>query len=75
MSVSYLPQPVITHKPTFVHMAIDTVDSSFGRVLPKGDIATINQNGLTLGILGNHYLVFVEFTRKIMIIEVGTGID
>lgn len=75
VSVSYLSQSVITHKSTFVHMAIDTSYSSFGRVLPKGDVATIGQNGLTLSILGNHNLIIIEFAGEMMVIEVGSGLD
>ena len=75
VSVSYLSQAVITHKSTFVHMAIDTAYSSFGRVLPKGDVSAIGQNGFTLSILGNHNLIIIELACEMMVIEVGSGID
>ena len=56
-------------------MAIDTSYSSFGRILPKGDVAAISQNGLTLSILGNHNLIIIEFAGEMMVIEIGSGID
>ena len=63
------------HESALIHVAIDTVQLSLTGILPHFKVSSILEHRLTLGILGYHQFVTVEFSQEIMVIEVGTRID
>ena len=75
VSESNLSQSMPAHESALIHVAIDTVQLSLTGILPHFKVSSILEHRLTLGILGYHQFVTVEFSQEIMVIEVGTRID
>lgn len=72
MSESDFSQSVSTHESALVHVSVHAVESSLTRVLPHLEIPAVSEHRLSLGVLGNHQLVAVQFAQQVIIVEIGS---
>lgn len=72
---SDFPEPVVAHESALVHISVDSIESAFTRVLPHLEVASVLKNRCALGVLRNHEFIAVELAQKVMIVEVGSGIN
>ena len=56
MSILYLSHRVFAHEAALVDIPLYTIDASLACILPHGYVTVVLQAGLTLCILGYHYL-------------------
>ena len=54
MLKSYFPHTVTPHKPAFVNIRVDAVDTSFCSILPHSVIAVVSKFWFFFRVLGYH---------------------
>ena len=74
MSILYLSHRVSAHEAALVDISLYTIYASLACILPHGYVTVVLQAGLTLCILGYHYLIVVEHPEEVFVIEVCTGV-
>ena len=75
MSESYFPEAVTPHETALVHIAADTHDTPFARVLPHSDIPAVGQYRFFLRVHRNHQLIVVDLTQQMLVVEIAEGIE
>ena len=75
MSEPDFPEAVAPHETALVHIAADTHDTPFTRVLPHGDIPAVGQHGFFLRIHRNHQLIVIDLTQQMLVVEIAEGIE
>ena len=75
VSESDFSQSVSTHESALIHVSVHAVELSLTRVLPHFEIPAVSEHRLSLGVLGNHQLVTVQFAQQVIIVEIGSGVD
>ena len=65
---------MVTHKAAFVYITAYTHYASMTRILPHGNIASIGQFRLLVGIHGYHEFIIVYLAHQMAVIEITEGI-
>ena len=65
---------MITHETALIHIAVDTLNTSFTGILPHGNIAIISNHGFLVGIHGNHDFIVVHLAQQVLVVEVAPRI-
>ena len=63
VSESDFSQSVSTHESALINVSVHAVELSLTRVLPHLEIPAVSEHRLSLGVLGNHQLVAVQFAQ------------
>ncbi len=66
---------VVAHETTLVNIAVDTDYATFRSILPHGIVAIVSQHGSIVSIHGDHQLIVVNLTLKMLVIEIAEGIE
>ena len=75
VSESDFSQSVSAHESALVHVSVHAVELSLTRILPHLEIPAVSEHRFSLGVLGNHQLVAVQFAQQVTVVEIGSGVD
>ena len=75
VSESDFSQSVSAHESALIHVSVHAVELPLTRILPHLEIPAVSEHRFSLGVLGNHQLVAVQFAQQVTIVEIGTGVD
>lgn len=69
------PQAMIPHEAALVHIAVNTHDPTLTRILPHGDITSVDEYRFFRLVHRYHELVVINLPHQMLIVEIAVGID